>query len=72
MPYFVYRVLPFAQLRKLAEFESYKPAAAHAREVRASQVAGEPGTVKIIFADNELHAEDLLCQVRVAEPVGDE
>jgi hypothetical protein len=70
MPYYVYRVLPFAQLRKLAEFDAYKAASAQAKTLRAD--ATEPGTVKIIFADNELHAEDLLCQVRQAPPLGDD
>ena len=30
MPYFIYRVGPFAQLRKLAEFDAFRPASAHA------------------------------------------
>ncbi|MBK7548779.1 MAG: S24 family peptidase [Rhodoferax sp.] len=31
-----------------------------------------PGKIKVMFADNELQAEDLLCQVRVPGPKGDD
>lgn len=72
MPYYVYRVRPFAQLSKMGEFDSYKAAAAQARTLRAEMAGSEPGVVRMIFADNELHAEDLLCQVREAAVPGDE
>jgi hypothetical protein len=68
MPYFLYRLKPFHQLEKLAEFAAFKEASTQAKQWRVS--AAEP--IKLIFADNELHAEDLLSQVREPGPSGDE
>jgi hypothetical protein len=72
MPYFVYSVRPFAQLERLAAFESFREASAHAKTLRGGQTAGTGAKIKVIFAENELQAEDLLCQVRDPAPSGDE
>lgn len=72
MPYYIYRVLPFAQLEKLSEFDAFKEASAQAKTLRAAQAAGAPGKVKVMFAENEQQAEDLLCQIRDASPIGDD
>lgn len=72
MPYYIYRVKPFAQLEKLTEFEAFNDASAHAKALRAGEGAAVSGKIKLMFADNELQAEELLCQVRVAGPRGDE
>ena len=72
MPYYIYRVKPFAQLEKLAAFDAFGEASAQAKALRAAQSAGTPGNIKVMFAENELQAEDLLCQVRDAPPKGDE
>jgi hypothetical protein len=72
MPYYIYRVKPFAQLEKLAEFGAFNDASAQAKALRASEGADSTGKIKVMFAENELQAEDLLCQVRVAGPRGDE
>ena len=78
MPYYIYRVetLPGAVVRrvaKVAQFASFKEASAQAKTLRA---AGDPvagSVVKVIFADDELHAEALLTQVREPEPmIGDD
>jgi len=69
MPYFVYRVLPFAQLEQLGSHASFKQASTQAKAVRAE---GGAGQVKVMFADDALQAEDLLCQIRTAGPAGDE
>ncbi len=71
MPYFVYRVKPFAQLEKLAEFAAFRDASAHAKALRATQGA-EPGKIKVMFAADERVAEDLLCQIREPGPPGDD
>ena len=65
MPYYVYEVneRPIRQLAKLAQFGSFKEASADAKRLRA-EVAER--NVKVIFAANELEAEDLLSQVRQA------
>jgi hypothetical protein len=69
MPYFVYRVLPFAQLEQLGSHASFSQASSQAKAVRAE---GGPGQVKVMFAEDALQAEDLLCQIRTPGPAGDE
>jgi len=73
MPYYLYRIQAFGVLHKLDQFERFAEASARAKALRAAEAAGTPpGKVKLMFADNELQAEDLLSQVREAGPSGDE
>jgi hypothetical protein len=72
MPYFVFSIRPFAQIRKLAEFDGFKDASAHAKSLRALQSSDSNGRIKLIFAENEQLAEDLLCQIRTPGPSGDD
>lgn len=72
MPYFIYRVGPFAQLQKLAEFDAFKPASTHAKALRAAPGNPPHSKVKVMFAGTEQMAEELLCQLREAGPSGDE
>jgi len=67
MPYFVFRVRPFAQLEKLAEFASFRDASQHAKAVRQSATPAD-GQIRVMFAEQQQAAEDLLCQVRDAAP----
>lgn len=70
MPYFVYKIRPpFRQLEKIDAFPTFKEAGAFAKSVRAGMAAADNYTVKVIFAENELQAEDLLNQVREPEPM---
>jgi hypothetical protein len=72
MPYYVYRIGQLGVLTKLAEFPAFREASAHAKAARADKSAGG-GRVKVMFADNELAAEDLLSQVREPGPtIGDD
>ena len=72
MPYYVYAVKPFAQLDRLAEFDAFKAASAHAKSLRAAQPVAGQARIKVMFADTALAAEDLLLQVRDAGPTGDD
>jgi hypothetical protein len=72
MPYYVFAVKPLGLLQKLGEFEAFKEASAYAKALRAAQPADAVVRVKVMFADNQLTAEDLLSQVREAGPTGDE
>jgi hypothetical protein len=76
MPYFIYRTFafPLRRLEPAGREDSFKAASARAKELRASPDLPEGCTVRIVFAQNELEAEDLLNQVRAAAPgvVGDE
>lgn len=71
MPYYVFSVRPFAQIKQVAEFAAFKEASGHAKSLRMSGGAGDT-KIKVMFADNPQLAEDLLCQVREPGPSGDE
>jgi len=74
MPYFIYKMhLPLKNLEKLSQHASFKEASGAVKELRAAPGASDGGAVRMIFAENELQAEDLLSQVRPPEPmVGDD
>lgn len=70
MPYFVYRIGsgPVRTLTKLDAFPAFREASQFAKACRADQ----SGQIKVIFAENELNAEDLLSTVREAKMTGDD
>lgn len=69
MPYYIYKVLhnPILQLNKIEQHDRFRDASDRARTLRRELALTEPCEVKMIFAEHELGAEDLLSQVR--EPV---
>ncbi len=69
MPYFIYKITqnPILQLKKIEQHDVYPEASARAKVLRA-ELKDEPCTVKIIHAEHELEAEDLLSQVRNPVP----
>lgn len=69
MPYYLYKVFAFRRLEKLAEFAAFKEASAQAKALRRDLAGVEDCQVKVIFAENEFQAEDLLSQVREGEPL---
>jgi hypothetical protein len=72
VPYYIYRVKPFGQLDKLEEHGAFAAASVQAKTLRAALPSGTPDKVKVIFAETEWQAEELLCQVREAGPTGEE
>jgi hypothetical protein len=73
MPYYVFKVGALGVLTKLAEFDAFRAASVHAKTVRAQIAADGGGRVKVMFAGNQLAAEDLLSQVREPGPaIGDD
>jgi hypothetical protein len=76
VPYYIYRVFtsPLLRLEKMALHESFAEASVQAKKLRAEAGPAHDSKVKVIFAENELQAEDLLSQVRAKQPgvVGDE
>ncbi|HSD60748.1 MAG TPA: hypothetical protein VLC55_07835 [Burkholderiales bacterium] len=73
MPYYVYRILSFRRLEKVDAFPSYKEASSRMRALRREAGPDAGFTARMIFADNELAAEDLLSQERPPEGfVGDD
>lgn len=71
MPYYVFKVKPFAQIERLAVYDKFRDASTHAKALRAGLAAAD-GRIKVMFADSEQLAEDLLCQIRDPGPSGDE
>ncbi|HTY04559.1 MAG TPA: hypothetical protein VMC81_12615 [Rhodocyclaceae bacterium] len=72
MPYYVYRITQAGvvkQLEKLDQFSLFREASAEAKELRQDGDLPRGTTIKVIFAENELQAEDLLSQVREPEPI---
>ena len=73
MPYYVYRTLSFNRLEKVDAFPRYKEASARLRALRGEAGPAAAFTARMIFAENELEAEDLLFQERAPEGfVGDD
>ena len=75
MPYFVYKIFetPIRRLQMLEQHDAFRAASDRAKQLRSELARGEPGrdatcVIKVIFAENELHAEDLLNQIRAPAP----
>ena len=71
MPYYVYRIANgpsklVKQLELVKEFEVYKEAKVFTKELRTAQSADDTSTIKMIFADNVLEAEERLQEQREA------
>jgi hypothetical protein len=65
MPYFIYKIGgPFNLLEKQGQADSFKEAKAIANEHRRDLDPNTGYVVKMIFAENELAAEDVLSQPR--------
>jgi hypothetical protein len=75
MSYFIYRVteFPIRKLEKLEQYDVYREASARVKQMRAELTQGSPALLKVIHAESELHAEDLLNQLREPAPeLGDD
>lgn len=70
MPYFVYKILetPIRRLEKLEQHDAFRAASDRAKQLRSELAGDVAGVIKVIFAENELHAEDLLNQIRAPAP----
>jgi hypothetical protein len=71
MPYYIYAIIetgPIRRLDHIAEHEVYRDAAAHLKRLRQS-TEGSTGTVRLIFAENPLRAEELLSERRTSKPL---
>lgn len=52
------------QLELIEKFEKFKDAKTLARSTRAAQAEGDTADIKVIFADNQLAAEEMLMETR--------
>ena len=69
MPYYVYRIENaemelLKQLELVSQFESFKEAKNYARDLRGQQSADDKAIIKVMFADNQLSAEEQLMEKR--------
>jgi len=71
MPYYVYKILPgptrlVSTLEKLVQFDSFKDAKKHARDLRTELSGNDKVQIKVTFAETELEAEEQLMEKREA------
>ena len=69
MPYFVFRVNESAgalvkNLDLLDSFEKFRDAKLYAKVLRAAAEAGDTSVIKVMFAENQLSAEEQLMEKR--------
>lgn len=64
MPYYVFRQGMFKVLEKQGEWASFKEARAHANELRKTLDPKTGDKYKMIFADNEITAQETLMAER--------
>ncbi len=67
MPYFIYKIhrsTGLAALEYITRFDAFPEAKRRAREMRAELPADSNCTVKMVFADSEEAAADLLAEKR--------
>ncbi len=75
MPYFIYSITarPIKMLEKIEQHDSYRDASARVKQLRAELTEGSHALIKMIHAETELHAEDLLNEIREPAPeLGDD
>ncbi|RDH82369.1 MAG: hypothetical protein DIZ80_08725 [endosymbiont of Galathealinum brachiosum] len=69
MPYYVYKVgtaelAMLKQLELINTFEKFKEAKNFARDARADLTETDTAEIKVMFADNQLAAEEMLMETR--------
>ena len=75
MPYYIYKVFdfPLKRAEKIEQHEVYKPGSERSKLLRRELALTGQCKVKMIFAENELQAEELLLQEREPAPeLGDD
>lgn len=75
MPYYIYKVFdfPLRRVEKIEQHDIYKQSAERSKELRRELALTERCNVKMIFAETELQAEELLMEVREPAPeLGDD
>lgn len=69
--YYIYKITKgptalVSNLEKVERYESFKTAKQNIKQLRAQQAADDTHTYKIIFAESELRAEEMLMEKREA------
>ena len=69
MPYFIYRIKPgptalIKNIELINEFDAFKEAKEFAKQARIDQADGGDIQIKVMFADNQLLAEEQIMEKR--------
>jgi hypothetical protein len=69
MPYYIYKIIAgptdlLKTLEKMDQYDTFKDARQRARKLRAEMADNDNYTVKVMFADSELAAEEKLMEKR--------
>ena len=69
MPYYIYKITPgptqlTRSLENLEHHDTFKAAKHKARELRAETGSSDNHSIKVIFADSELQADEMLMEKR--------
>ena len=70
MPYYIYRIGALGVLEKLGEHARFGEASKEAKALRQAEPSGT--SIKVIHAENELQAEDLISTQRPFERTGED
>ncbi|HMM46831.1 MAG TPA: hypothetical protein PKC12_02500 [Thiobacillaceae bacterium] len=68
MPYYVFRIGMFKVLEKQGEWASFKEARVHVNELRKTLDPKSGDTYRMIFAENEIAAQETLSAERELDP----
>lgn len=68
MPYYVFRIGMFKVLEKQGEWASFKEARAHVNALRKTLDPKSGDKYRMIFADNEIAAQETLSAERELDP----
>lgn len=72
MPYYVYSIRSFGRLELREQHDAFRDASARAKILRGQLDASAAEQIKVIFAESEDQAVELLCQPRTPQPQGDD
>ena len=69
MPYYIYKIIAgptdlLKTLEKMEQYDAFKDAKQRARGLRADMANDDSYTIKVMFADSELEAEEKLMEKR--------
>ncbi len=71
MPYYIYKLFefPMKRVEKIEQHDIYKVSTERSKVLRRELALTEQCNVKLIYAENELQAEELLLQDRGPAPI---
>lgn len=68
MPYFIFQVSPQKILSFVEQYEEYRTARKHVRDIRQQQSGDSLDAVRMVYAENQSEAEHLIKARREEQP----